>query len=440
MVSTIRRDGSGNTSFSASVYNKVTLLKGTRIFYGYWILIAAFLCVCIFSGTTYGAFSLFVKPLQSYFGWSRGGVMAAFTILLLVMGAAAPFAGGFIDRYGVRLVISAGAFIGGLGFIILNLMTQTWHFYAAYVAIGLGMASIGQVPASALVSNWFVKRRGTAIGIMSTGIGVGGLVFPPLLGSYILPDFGWRVAYLFLAMIVWMLIPLALFVIRTKPSDMGLYPDGVKDLVGIASAKTVSSISNGSSLKAAVSTMAFWLIAATFLAQGFSAVGMIQNQVPHLQDIGFSSAIAAVALAVVGLGSAIGKFIFGKLCDLIQPKKACAISLVLLATGSIILISIKGTSPLPMVWLYAIVMGLGSGGWLPTMSMLASTTFGLTSYGAIFGMITLIHSTGGALGPLFAGYLYDTMNTYHQAFVTSFILFMVGIPAVLAIRRRKALE
>jgi len=394
----------------------------------------------MFSGCSVGVFSLFVKPLQSDFGWGRGEVMVAFAILFLVMGLAAPFVGSLVDRYGARGIISAGALAGGLSFASLNLMHNLWHFYGAYVIIGVAMAAIGQVPASAVVSNWFKKRRGTAIGIMSTGIGAGILVLAPLIGGYLIPSFGWRASYLALALFMWILIPLALFVLRTKPADMGLYPDGVEGPEDMAEGEGAPSALRGLSLKMALGTPAFWLLAVTFFISGFSSLGVFQNQVPHLQDIGFPLATATTALTGLGLGSAIGKFVFGWLCDQIPAKYACAISFVLLAVGTIIFMSVKPTSPLAIIWLYAIILGLGAGGWLPTMSMLINTNFGLTSYGAIFGMITLVQSVGGAIGPPFGGYLYDAMNTYHWAFIIFLVSFAAAIPAVLSVRRPKLPE
>lgn len=366
--------------------------------------------------------------------------MLAFTIFFLLTGLAAPLAGSLVDRYGVRGVISVGAFVAGIGFASLNLMQNLWHFYIAFFFVGAGMAALGQVPASAMVSNWFVKRRGTAIGIMSTGIGAGIFVLSPLFGGYLIPNFGWRASYLALAMFTWILIPLALFVVRTKPADMGLYPDGIASAEYMAEAQASLSAVKGLSLKVALGTSAFWLLAVTFFINGFSSLGVNQNQVPHLQDIGFPLATAANALTALGLGSAIGKFTFGWLCDQIKAKYACAISFTLLSVGTIILMNVKPTSPLAMVWLYALILGLGAGGWLPTMSMLVNINFGLTSYGAIFGMISLVQGIGGAIGPLLVAYMYDTMNTYQRAFIICLALYAVAIPAVLAVRQPKSLE
>jgi MFS family permease len=410
------------------------------VFYGYWILVATFFCISIHSGSGFYAFSLFVNPLQIDLGWGRGGIMAAFTIFLLVMGVVAPSVGRLVDHHGAEKVISIGAFITGLGFILLSLMHNLWHFYGGYIVIAIGMAATGVVPMTAVVSNWFKKRRGTAIGMMSAGFGAGGFALAPLIGGYLIPNFGWRVSYLALALLNWVLIPLALLVIKTKPAGMGLYPDGAEAPETVAEAKASLPTSEGLSLKMALATSGFWLIAVSFLTSGFSQSGIVQSQVPHLEDIGFPAAMAATALGVLGLGSLIGKFGFGWLCDQIQAKYAWCISLGLQLASIIILMGIRPASPMAMIWLYAIVMGLAVGGWLPTMSMLISTNFGLASYGAIFGAITLVESIGGATGPLMAGFLYDAMNTYHWAFIILLALYAVAISAALLIRPPKSLE
>jgi MFS family permease len=330
-----------------------------------------------------------------------------------------------------------GSLAGGLSFASLYLMQSIWHLYGAFIVIGMSMAAIGQVPASTLVSNWFQKRRGTAIGIMSTGIGIGILVLAPLVGGYLIPNFGWRIAYVVLAIVVWILIPLALFVVRTKPADMGLYPYGVENATEMAAAEASLATAKGLSLKMALRTSAFWLISITFFITGLSSLGVIQNQVPHLQDIGYPLATAASALTAIGIGSTVGKFFFGWLCDRIQPKYSCAISILLLATGTLIFINVQPTSPVALIWVYAIMLGLGAGGWLPTMSMLINVNFGLTFYGVLFGMITLVQSVGGAIGPPFAGYVFDILSTYQPAFIILLVLYAIALPAMVLVRRPK---
>ena len=187
----------------------------------------------------------------------------------------------------------------------------------------------------------------------------------------------------------------------------------------------------------ALGTSAFWLIAVSFLLSMFSLNGVMLNQVPYLEDIGFPVTIAATALGAVGITSAIAKLGFGWLCDRIPAKYAYSIGLVLQSVGIILLMSTSQASPQAAIWLYAVIMGLAIGSWMPSMSMLISTTCGLASYGAIFGMITCFQLIGTATGPVVAGFMYDAMNTYYWAFCIFLAITAVSIPAILAVRRPK---
>ncbi|MBW2053804.1 MAG: MFS transporter [Deltaproteobacteria bacterium] len=358
-------------------------LKKPKFFYGYWIVAVAFFCAFINSGCGFYAFSLFVSPLQKEFNWGRGEIMFALSIFFLIGGMSAPVVGRLVDRFGAKKVIASGAFICGLGFVLLSLTQTLRSFYASYIVAGIGMSGAGMVPATSLVSNWFDKRRGTAIGIMSGGIGAGGLVFAPLIGAYLIPHFGWRSTYLVLAVSTWIIIPLALLVLKTRPEDMGLSPDGRQGDRPVTAPGGSFSASQGLTLKMAIATFSLWIIAISFLAHGFCEVGILQTQVPYLKDIGFPLALASAAFGVVGLFSLLGKIFFGWLCDRIKAQYACAIGLGVELVGLLILLVVRPASPMAILWLYAVVMGLGVGSWLPTMSMLVSTNFGLAAYGTI---------------------------------------------------------
>jgi MFS family permease len=184
-------------------------------------------------------------------------------------------------------------------------------------------------------------------------------------------------------------------------------------------------------------TPAFWLIALGSLLFGFSTMAVTQNQVPHLIDIGFSASVAASAVSIVGAFSGIGKFLFGFLCDLMNPKYARAIGLGLQLTAIIIIMNLSPSSPLVLIWLYAILIGLSFGSWVPSLSMLTSTNFGLVAYGSILGMMAFFDMGGGAFGPLFAGYIYDVQQSYILAFNVFLVLISMAITASLLIRKPK---
>jgi MFS family permease len=411
------------------------LARGSKIFHGYWIIVSCFLLLAVYAASGLYGFSLFVKPLAASYGWSRGEVMLGITIYFLVQAAAMPFIGNLIDRFNIKKIIFAGSLLTTAGFILLSRLDHLWQFYAAWAIIGIGSAGNGQIPASALILNWFSKGRGIAIGIMSAGIGAGGLVFSPLIGGYVIPTFGWDSGFMILVLANVIPMLLVLFIIKNKPSDMGLYPDGIAYSEARDTGTEATPTIKRFTLNSALVTSAFWLTAISYFLSMASQNGVIQNQVAYLDDIGFPILLAAGALGSLGLSSAIGKLSFGWLCDRIKANFVCCIGLVFQAISIIILISIQVESPLELIWLYAIFMGLGIGSWLPTLSMITISNFGPASYGAIFGALSSIQLAGAAIGPLFSGMMFDSMNNYNQAFIILALLYVISISAVMLIKK-----
>ncbi len=411
--------------------------KKPQVFYGYWMLAIAFFSCFIQSGCGMYGFSLFVGQLQTDFGWTRSAILTGFTAYSLMQALMGPLTGRLVDRYGASKTIATGALVSGLGFVLLNHMQGIWTLYVGWAMVGIGASATGNISNSTVVSNWFKKRRGTAMGIMSMGVGAGGLVLPRVIGGYLIPDFGWRTAYFVMAILVWLLVPLALFVLKTKPADKGLLSDGAQPGEQIIESRNKFGAAQGFTTKRALTTLTFWLIIISFLVHGFTHISIMQTQVSHLQDIGFPLATAATALSSVGLGSLFGKLFFGWLCDKIHAKYAFAIGLVLELIAIIMLINMTSTTSIVTIWVYAILLGFGMGAWLPTMAILISSNFGLVSFGSLVGMISMAQNIGGSTGPVFAGRMYDTMHTYHQAFIILAILYAISIPAILLARPPK---
>ena len=242
-----------------------------------------------------------------------------------------------------------------------------------------------------------------------------------------------------MAVMVWaIVIPLGAIVVRTRPVEMGMYPDGEPIPPGGQNVPAASV--SGIPLRAAIRTRTFWLIVASFLAAGFSSMGLVQAPVPFLQDIGFPMATAASALSAVGIGSGLGKIAFGWLCDKMQPNKAWALGQGMMLISVVMLLSVNAGSSIALIWGFALLAGFGMGAWLPTLSILASRNFGLAFYGAIFGALNLAQSMGTATGPFVAGLMYDATGTYYWAFVTFGVLFLFGIPLILLVKKPAVTE
>ncbi len=407
----------------------------SRIFYGYWILLVGFLCEVITHGCIAYGFSLYVIPLTNEFGWSRAAIMAGNLVSSLTLGLTSPLIGRAVYKWGSRWVITWGALVMGIGFALLSTIHTPWQFYASYLIVGIGGTATGVIPTSMVIVNWFKKRRGLAIGILGTGIGVGGFIMPIILGRNVIPNLGWRAGYLVSGIIsIAILIPLVLWIIKMKPEDMGLLPDN--DTVAENKERVIKEAKEyGLNLAQARKTFAFWIIGLGFFVFGIANGNIFQNHVPHLRDIGFQATATASVLSLVGIGSAIGKFSFGWLCDYIRPKYILIIGSALQAASTLILMNVTLGSSQVSLWLYAFLLGLGIGSWLPALSLTTSNTFGLVSYGVIFGVYNLLFQVAGSLGPWIGGRIFDTTGSYDIAFKLGLILFAIVVPCMLLVRR-----
>ncbi len=417
--------------------DKSTNKVKTGFFYGYWILAVCFLCQFLKDGTFFYSFGLYVKPLTETFSWDRGPIMLGSTIAGLGMGLTSPLVGSLATRFGAKKIMAAGAVALGIVFVLLSQMRELWQFYVLEGIVGFASSAAGPIPASMVLGKWFVKRRGFAIGILGMGIGAGGFIMPRIISSVFIPAFSWRGSFLISGLLcTGILVPLILLIIKPEPKVLGILPDGLKSPELDSNGKAVSDHQNeGLTLPQAQKTAAFWLLAVALATYGFSNSALFQNQIPYLEDIGFATTAAAAAFSFVGIGSAVGKFGFGWLCDFIQAKYTLIIGIVCQIFAVFILMTVKTTSPTLLLWTATLAFGLGVGSWLPALSMSVSSVFGMKDYGTIFGMISLIFHVGGAIGPVVAGFIFDVNGSYFWAFILSLILYAVALPATLLIRR-----
>jgi MFS family permease len=413
-----------------------------RFFYGYWILAVIFLCNFVANGCVYYPFGMFTRSMSDELDWSRGETMLAMTIQYITLGLSSPLVARTVERFGVRAVLLVGAVISGLGLTLMTFVSTLWQLYFYYGLLGLGFSCIGFIPTTMVVSNWFDRRRGWALGIIGVGVGAGGFVFSPVIGSILIPNLDWRFTYLTLGLITWAsLIPPIYWFIKTRPADMGLVPDGMaassvktNAKPGRAAGRRIDALSP-MTLKQVARTPQFWLVLVSLSFFTCSMSALLQNQAPAIQDEGFSLEFVSLIVSVVGVASAVAKFGFGWLCDLIQPRFALSMGVGLQLIAMIMIMNMTPDTPVFMLWLYAVVYGLGLGGWLPGVSMVVSTTFGLASYGVVLGAADILRNAlGGAAGPFMAGYIYDVTGSYHLAWVIGIALFGIAIITLILTR------
>jgi MFS family permease len=404
-----------------------------RFFYGYWIVLVGFITNFLCSGLGYYGFSVFNKPIGDEFGWSRSAVTAGFLCYSAAIAASSPIVGRLTDKHGPRKILLLGAVALSVALMLLSLISAIWNFYVLHVFFGITAAFFGAIPVNVKISNWFSRLRGTMQGLALTGRGFGGLTLAPLLGNYLIPSLSWRGAYLAMApLLLVIMLPLLCFVVKDHPQQKGLRPYGQEPSQALLNPGSDTEEATGFSFREALRIPAFWFIVSTFFAYGMSMTGTIQNQVSILSGWGFTTTEAVTAIGVIGLCSGAGKFLFGFLCDRTDPKYAAGLSYTLVAVALIALIQAHSMT---YVWLYAVLVGLGSGGWAPNLAMLAATYFGLRHYGTLLGAMHLAFLTGEAVGPVLAGFVYDQTGSYRLILVVFVGLCAVSVPLIATVKR-----
>lgn len=409
----------------------VSLLNRFGIFYGWWIVFAAASIVFLSAGTFFYGFSLLVGPLTDEFGWSRASISIGFSLRTELGGIAAPVVGFALDRVGVRRITLAGVMVVTVGMVMISQTQSLWFFYLSVVVLALGMSGTGGATASAVISHWFRRQRGRALGLMTLGGGAGGL--SAVVFAWLISDFGWRDALLIIAITQAVIcVPLALS-IHNKPSDLGLEPDGQPvDLVprsaGAQAASEGREVTTGQAVRSAL----FWRMALVFGLSNFATTALIVHQVPFLEEqVGFSHTAAAVSVTAMIAISIIGRLGFGGAADRYSPTLVMALGLAFTATGLLMFAAVREPwqSVFPLVF-----FGIGFGAAIPLRSVLQAEYFGLRAFGAIQGMVLTVTTFFAFVGPIMAGFMYDASDSYRLAFVVLACGPAIGIPLVLTLR------
>lgn len=398
-------------------------------FYG-WVIVAVTFLVFVVGYATWHSFSIFYVAVLADFGWSRGDTALTFSIFTVVYGLNSLVAGVLVDRFGPRVMLPAGGVTVGVGLLALTQMSELWHFYLLFgVVVAVGLSTLGSVPSYAVLSNWFVRKRGTALGLATAGIGIGTLVLVPLL-QRVIEASGWRTAYLILGLVILAVVPTITAIFqRHRPQQMGLLPDGemVPPTARVAESKAdmvrrdvlvvdKEWASREWTLGEAGRTRRFWFI---FVARCLE-LGVLQlflvHQAAFFVDMGFDALVAASIVATVGFVGSFGKILWGALSDRIGREVTYTVGFVLGTIGVLIILSIVPGTPVLIAYAYAIVYGLCYGMSAVLMPALAADIFHGKRYGVILGGIYIGGGIGAAAGAFLGGYIYDVTQSYSWAF------------------------
>lgn len=402
-----------------------------KIFYGWIVVIAAFLAILVSSIRSY-AFGVFIDPLSQEFGWSTAPISLAYSISLLLTSFTAIFAGKLSDIYGVRKVMTLGMVLVVIGFLITSTIQTLYQLYLSFALVGVG-ASAFYVPATTTITRWFDKKKGLATGITVSALGIGMALFPPALEK-IIQILGWRSAFVVIALISFSLLSVSIFLMRASPEDMGLEPDGEKT----DEVDTDEKSKEGLTLKQTFKTKRFWIIYMMFMVAQFSAMIVTVHIVEYSRNLDIPGFLAATTLTAVGLANIFGRLFGGWVSDKIGVVKG---TIIFFAFQSLTLFLLPFISALHFLYAVAAIFGLSFGGWVMIYPVIVSEFFGNKHSGTILGALGTVAGIGGALGPYFAGYIVDLTGVYDTAFIVGgFMTFLAMALAVILLPITEAIK
>ena len=389
-----------------------------QIFYGWWVVLAS--AIGLFWGVpiTVYSFSVFFKPLMQEFHAGRAAVSLAFTLKLVAAALCAAPIGWLTDRYGARRVIltSTGCFCSIL--LASRLFSGSIaQFYCFYVLLGFCVGGVGPIPYGSLVSRWFDRLRGLALGLTMLGIGLGAVIMPSL-AQVLIARFGWKSAYSILGasalLICW---PVVACVIKESPEGLCLLPDG-------ASARTdsIAAVGQGLTAREAWRTGDFWLMAFAFTLVSASVQGCVVHMAPMLSDRKLGTPAAALGSSLIGAAVMIGRLGTGYLLDRTFAARLASILFAVAALG----IALLWLGTRTAAFAGAFLVGLGLGAEVDLIPYLASRYFGLRDFGKVYSSLFAAFALAGALGPLIMGAGFDRTGTYGGPLVGFFLAILLA--------------
>lgn len=396
----------------------------SRFFYG-WLIVAVLAISLMLGYAVRSSYSVFYVAILGEYGWTRAETAGIFSLGLIIYGVGGILAGILLDKLGPRKLFPLAATLIALGALWCSRAAAIWEFYVAYgIVIAFGQCSLGYVPTMAVVNQWFVKRRGLALGITMSGFSLSFLLSP--LTQYLRETVGWRSAFVVFAIaIIIIVIPLTTIFIRHRPQDIGLSPDGKEEVnedklqtkrrpdASIVDHEWASVEWN---LPRAFKTYRLWLLFLVAILMGIVVNFPQVHQVAFVTDVGYSSMFAVTVLTIFGLLNGIGP-IGGFISDRIGRETAYTIGATSIAISMALALSVRDVG-LEWVWyLSVITYGFGIGIMAPTLAATYGDLFAGRNLGSIIGFINTGFGVGGAIGPYVAGYIYDVTQSYIPAFI-----------------------
>jgi OFA family oxalate/formate antiporter-like MFS transporter len=403
----------------ASRNTEVVTSKKNPLFYGWVIVATCTLFMAVQWGIQY-SFSIFFKPLTIEFGWSRAATAGVYSLYMIAAGVSSIPLGWLADKFGPAKLAALSGFLIGLGLILASMVTELWQLYLTFgLIVGIGAGGTFAI-GTGVITRWFVKRRGLALGIASSGVGVGILVMSPL-AERLIANHGWSTAYLIIGIGALVILISSALLLRRDPEVMGLKPFGVDTISteSTSSGKTTTgsaNAKNGISLSKALHSNTLWIMIFVFFSFNVSVQLVMVHLANYATDQGISPLAAALVISFIGIGSAVGRLVMGTVSDRIGSNN----SLIICCAGlTVSLVWLIFAGNLWMLYIFAFLFSFAYGGEIPQMTLMVSKYFGITSVTALVGAVSAATRFGGALGSWLGGQIFDMTQSYAIAFVIS---------------------
>jgi MFS family permease len=408
------------------------LAKLRHMYYG-WVLVLTLAVTETTSwGILYYAFTVFLTPMQEELGWSRAAITGAFSLALLLSGAAGVPIGRWLDRHGPRLLMTIGSCAATLLVCAWAAVNSLTTFYLIWVGIGVALAAVLYEPAFFVVTTWFVRQRGRALTVLTFIAGFASVIYIPLAG-WLVQRQGWRGALLTLAAVLAVgTIPLHALVLRRRPEDLGLTPDGA----AVPPPHNTAAIAAdpGVPIAAALRDAAFWWLSVAFFLSQLATAAVAVHLVPYLIDLGYEAAFAAMATGLIGAMAIPGRLIFTPLGDRLPRQQVTACLFLLQTVALLVLLQVQNVAG---VYGFVVLFGIGFGAMTPARAALVADLYGSAHYGTINGVLALFVTGSRALAPVSAGLVYDVAGSYEPMFWGLLVASAVATVAVLLVRSRE---
>jgi MFS family permease len=400
----------------------------SKFHYGWVIVAITFLSLMISSGIR-TASGVLIKPLEAEFQWTRTDISLAFLLSLIAFGFGAPLGGSLINRLGPKRIMLLGLSLNTFGLICLYFMNSLWQFHLAWgIIIGIGTGLVTNVLGATVAMRWFNQHRGLVLGIFGAASAAVQTVFlPAMLG--IVSNFGWQAVIMTLAVIAGgALIPLFILM-RNQPQDMGI------EAYGEATAASIQTDKRTTSVKEALKTRDFWLLALSFFICGFTTNGLIETHlIPHALEHGFVQTEMSMAIGLMGIMNICGALASGWLTERYDNRR-----LLMLYYGfrALSLVALPFILEMQGMLLFAVIYGWDWVATVPPTINLTALRFGRASVGTLYGWIFCSHMIGAGIASYAGGFFRDLLGNYHLIFISAAVMGIIASGLALSISSPK---